>query len=100
MQTKISALEKKKTLGDEREVRTLKGEVFTQRALIRKLNFEKIQRRLFILKNYYGSSKNWPQILSYSIYQEVGNLCSLSLNLWACGSLDSWNITNIMLCDF
>lgn len=38
--------------GGEREVGvTLKDEVFIQRSLIRKLDFEKIQKRLFILKN-------------------------------------------------
>lgn len=30
----------------------MKDEVFTQRSLLRKLNFEQIQMRLFIVKNY------------------------------------------------
>jgi hypothetical protein len=38
----------KEDSGRQKEVgKTLKNEVFTQRALIRKLNFEKTQRRLF-----------------------------------------------------
>lgn len=83
--------------GGKRDVGvTLKDEVFTQRSLIRKLNFEQIQRRLFILKKlkyYYGSFfKNSQKFFDAP---STKRMCPFLEPEWVCDSFDHWSTAKV-----